>query len=137
MTEFTTLVALTVVGFFAGMLINYALSKLVFKSIFNKKVANKIQPKPLFIFEIFQNLLSFAVGYMFVMLPLEQFILLMTAWIALQVVLAIYIFKFSRWSHGLTFAGCDTLTDVIIGAVSGVGTTMKVLQTLALLTVVG
>ena len=122
-----------IIGFIGGMVINYGLSKFVFKNLFNKKAANKIKPKPLFLFECVQNVLSFIVGFTFILLPFEQFIILMVAWLAIQVVVSVYIFNFSKWSHGITFAGCDTLTDVVIGALGGASGTMTLVPTVTLL----
>jgi len=122
------------IGFVAGVFLNYSLGKLIFNKIFQKQ-ADSITVKSTACFEAVQQVLSSVLGFVIgsALLAPSIALPLFAVWLTIQTFLAQKIFGFDSPTHGLAFAGIDTVTDIIVGSVFGAGTIAFTLVRMTLL----
>jgi len=113
-----------------GIFINFIVGKFVLSSLFAKRVGRRITLRSATIFESVQHVLSYMLGFAIgglLLLPQVFFPLIIT-WIIIQTLLALHIFAFKRFVHGLTFVGVDTSMDIVMGMLFGFGTMMTIIR---------
>jgi len=123
-------VAIFVIGFFFGILVNYVVGKTVVGSLFGKRVASRITLRTATYYEAVQHVITYVLGFALggLLLAPSLFIMLFLGWLTAQLFLAVYVFKFSKLRHGATFVGVDTSIDVIVGVLFGTGTAMALVR---------